>query len=205
MNNSLQSLDLKLGIGYCKINEQSCFNGNIQSNDISKTSGQNSHMKNVLKKAFKTIEIIEKWKIVSKSKKEVLSERFPLNILIAEDNLINQKVLYKLLEFLGYKADVALDGVKAVECCENKKYDIVFMDIEMPEMDGFQATECILNSFKVEKKPIIIAFTANASKKDCLKAGMVDFLSKPVSFEQIEKCVKTWGKKISQKNLQQAF
>ena len=198
MNQTAQISDLKAN------NYSSC---NDRKGEISKMKSSKYYLKkpfnkvqviNVLKKAFKTIELLEKLKNISEKKVENLYDKYPLNILVAEDNLINQKVLMKLLEFCGFNADVVFDGEKAVEACASKHYDIIFMDIEMPEMDGYTATTCILHNSKEEVKPIIIAFTANASKEKCLKTGMLDFLCKPVKIEQIERCINYWGEKITQ-------
>jgi len=116
-----------------------------------------------------------------------------LNCLIAEDNLINQKILMRFLSNLDVVADLAKDGVEAVEFANKKNYDIIFMDIQMPRMDGLKATQCILNECQWEKKPIIIAVTANTSKdieQNCYDVGMKGFISKPVSMKIIQRALK---------------
>ena len=106
----------------------------------------------------------------------------PLRILIAEDNLTNQKLLSLMLGRLGYQADVATTGLEVVEAMRQRRYDVVLMDVQMPEMDGIQATKVIRSSFSPELQPTIIALTAHASESDrllCMESGMNAFLTKP--------------------------
>lgn len=130
--------------------------------------------------------------------KSILSADFavtrPLQILVAEDNLVNQKLALKTLTKLGYKADLAENGNEVIEMLGIKKYDLIFMDVQMPEMDGLEATELIRRYQK--EQPIIIAMTANAMKEDkdrCLAAGMDDFLSKPVKLESVVDTIARWA------------
>ena len=123
-----------------------------------------------------------------------LSKDFPLRILIAEDNLINQKVTKRLLEKFGYQPDVVANGLEALEAVARQHYDVIFMDLQMPEMDGLQASMEI-NRLYPKLRPRIVALTANAMKEDvkkCYDAGMDDFVSKPVKppeiADAIEKC-----------------
>lgn len=114
-------------------------------------------------------------------------------VLIVEDNLINQKVLHKLLGKLNIPADIAVNGKEAVSLYTENEYDIIFMDLHMPEMDGFEATEKIHSSAKYQKKPIpIIAVTASAFDEDKVKAisnGMDDFITKPVVLKNLEEII----------------
>jgi CheY-like chemotaxis protein len=113
-----------------------------------------------------------------------LAERIPLRILLAEDNRVNQKVALKMLERMGYRADVAANGVEAVAALERQRYDVILMDMQMPEMDGIEATRQIRARWPREGRPWIVAMTANAMLEDrneCMVAGMDDFLSKPVA------------------------
>lgn len=121
-----------------------------------------------------------------------------LKILLAEDNAINQKVASKMLERLGQTCDVAGNGIEAVQMCRLINYDLVFMDMEMPEMDGLEATRMLIKIQQdLEKLPTIIAMTANAMEEDrkrCLDAGMHDFLPKPVKMEAMQEILKKWFK-----------
>jgi len=117
-----------------------------------------------------------------------MAERLPLRILIAEDNRINQRVALKLLERIGYRADVAANGLEVMHALERQAYDVVLMDVQMPEMDGLEATRAIRGRWRREQAPRIVAMTANAMRDDreeCLAAGMDDFISKPVVLSQL--------------------
>ncbi len=114
---------------------------------------------------------------------EPLAVRHPLAILLVEDNLVNQRVALLMLRRLGYEADIAGNGREAVVAVERTRYDLVFMDLQMPEMDGMEATRIICARWPAGRRPRIVAMTANASTSDrdeCFAAGMDDFLSKPV-------------------------
>ncbi|MBC7914100.1 MAG: response regulator [Pyrinomonadaceae bacterium] len=114
------------------------------------------------------------------------AEQYPLDILIAEDNLINQKLILRVMSKLGYDADLAQTGLEAVEMLKVKPYDLVFMDIQMPDMDGLEATRHIRANFT--KQPLIVAMTANAMAEDreaCKLAGMDNYLSKPINLEEL--------------------
>jgi PAS domain S-box-containing protein len=110
-----------------------------------------------------------------------------LRLLLAEDNLVNQKVALLMLKKLGIKADVATNGLEVMQALERQTYDVVLMDVQMPEMDGFEATKAIRERWK-EEKPHIIAVTAHAlegDRKRCIEAGMDDYISKPVRLEEL--------------------
>lgn len=114
-------------------------------------------------------------------------EQYPLQILIAEDNRVNQMILLGLLKFLGYNADFAMNGIEVLEQIENTRYDVVFMDLYMPKMDGYQTTTAILQLPK-ERQPQIVACTASVSKEEkekCFQVGMIDYLSKPIEEESL--------------------
>lgn len=111
-----------------------------------------------------------------------------LRILLAEDNLVNQKVALQLLKRLGYSADVAHNGREALESLHRRAYDLVLMDIQMPEMDGLSATRRICADFPAQERPRIVAVTANAMQGDreqCLAAGMDDYTSKPLRIAEL--------------------
>jgi CheY-like chemotaxis protein len=118
-----------------------------------------------------------------------LADRHPLRVLVAEDNVVNQKVALAMLRSLGYRADLAADGVEAVEAVRRVPYDVVFMDLQMPELDGMDATKQIIAEHPVGRRPRIVALTANAFEEDreaCLNAGMDDYISKPLKPETLE-------------------
>jgi CheY-like chemotaxis protein len=128
-----------------------------------------------------------------------LSEKMPLRILVAEDNVVNQKVALRILERMGYRTDIAANGYEVIDAVRGLQYDIVFMDILMPEMDGYEATKLILDEFSKEKRPKIIAMTANAMQGDkerCIEAGMDDYISKPVRIEEMYDIFIKWGEII---------
>ncbi|MBK5109027.1 MAG: response regulator, partial [Anaerolineales bacterium] len=112
-----------------------------------------------------------------------MAERHPLRILLAEDNAVNQKLAIKLLSQMGYRTDVAGNGLEAIEAIERQKYDVVLMDVQMPEMDGLEASRQICARWPRGERPRIVAMTANAMQGDrerCFEAGMDDYVSKPV-------------------------
>ncbi|MCK6555166.1 response regulator [Candidatus Binatia bacterium] len=112
----------------------------------------------------------------------------PLRILVAEDNVVNQKVALSILSRLGYRADVAANGLEAIEAVRRQPYDVVFMDVQMPELDGLEATRRIVRRHAPNARPYIIAMTADAMQGDrerCLDAGMDDYIAKPVRTEDL--------------------
>ncbi len=116
---------------------------------------------------------------------EDFARSFPMDILIAEDNLMNQKLIIKILNRLGYDPALANNGLEVFDFMEKKPYDIILMDIQMPEMDGLEATQNIRKNYTLEQ-PYIIAMTANALPEDrteCFNAGMNNYISKPIKLE----------------------
>ncbi|MBL8342418.1 MAG: response regulator [Rubrivivax sp.] len=116
------------------------------------------------------------------------AERHPLRILLAEDNLVNQKLALRLLSQMGYRADVAASGIEAIEAVARQPYDVVLMDVQMPEMDGLEAARRIVATWPEGRRPRIVAMTANAMQGDreqCLAAGMDDYLTKPVRVDAL--------------------
>ena len=123
---------------------------------------------------------------------EQLSRRYPLRILLAEDNPVNQDVATHMFTKLGYRTDVAADGREAIEALERQPYDLVFMDMQMPRMDGLEAARQICAQFAPDTRPRIVAMTANAMAGDrarCMEAGMDDYVSKPVRVEDLAKAL----------------
>jgi len=117
-----------------------------------------------------------------------LAERLPLRILVAEDNVVNQQLAVLLLKKIGYRADVAANGLEVLEALGRETYDVVIMDVQMPEMDGLEATRRIHQRWPAGRRPHIIAATANAMQEEreaCLAAGMNAYLSKPIRVEYL--------------------
>ncbi len=117
-----------------------------------------------------------------------MAQRNPLRILLAEDNLVNQKLALRLLGQMGYSADVVVNGLQALERVEQQPYDVVLMDVQMPEMDGLEASRRITAKWQPHERPRIVAMTANAMQGDreaCLAAGMDDYVTKPIRVEAL--------------------
>jgi CheY-like chemotaxis protein len=117
-----------------------------------------------------------------------MARRHPLAILLAEDNAVNQKLALRLLSQMGYRADVAGNGLEAVQAVARQRYDVVLMDVQMPELDGLDATRQIRAGQPAGGQPRIIAMTANAMQGDrelCLAAGMDDYVSKPIRVDEL--------------------
>jgi len=117
-----------------------------------------------------------------------MAARHPLRILLAEDNVVNQKLALRLLQQLGYRADLAANGIEVLESVARQVYDLILMDVQMPEMDGLEATRRIVAQWEAGARPRIVAMTANAMQGDremCLDAGMNDYLTKPIRVDQL--------------------
>ncbi len=134
-----------------------------------------------------------------------LAARYPMKILLAEDNAVNQKLAVRILERMGYRVDIAANGLEVLRSVERQKYDLVLMDVQMPEMDGLQATRSIRLKFPPKLQPQIVAMTANAMQGDremCLEAGMNDYVSKPIQVKELVAALQRAAqKKQAQKNL----
>ncbi len=130
-----------------------------------------------------------------------LAETIPLDILLAEDNPVNRKVAHGYLERLGYKAATANNGREALTAAKERRFNLVFMDLQMPELDGLDATRAIRAECPADSQPFIVALTANAMPGDrerCLGAGMNDYLTKPVKLEDLQTIIqKHFGPKVS--------
>ncbi|MEO5683911.1 MAG: two-component regulator propeller domain-containing protein [Chitinophagaceae bacterium] len=125
------------------------------------------------------------------------ARRYPMRLLLVEDNAINQQLMLKILSLVGYEPAMAENGKEAVEMTGKFQYDIVLMDVQMPEMDGLEATKIIRQN--EQSQPIIIALTANAMQEDrdeCKNAGMDDYLSKPVKLEDLVNTIEKWAIRI---------
>ncbi|WP_431214209.1 response regulator [Puia sp. P3] len=141
-----------------------------------------------------------------------LAEQYPLHILLAEDNPINQQLALILLKKMGYSPDIANNGKEVLELLHKEPYDLIFMDVQMPEMDGLEATRTIRTQKRAAAaaslstsataqlpaapNPIIIAMTANTTPQDreqCLTSGMDDYLSKPIDLSELTAMLTKWG------------
>ena len=126
-----------------------------------------------------------------------MGQKLPLRILLAEDNTVNQILGIRLLDRLGYRADIAANGFEALDALRRQPYDVVLMDVQMPDMDGLEATRKIVGEWSSQKRPRIIAMTANAMQGDremCLEAGMDDYISKPIQTEKLITALENVGR-----------
>jgi CheY-like chemotaxis protein/HPt (histidine-containing phosphotransfer) domain-containing protein len=122
-----------------------------------------------------------------------LGKEWPLRILLAEDNATNQKLALKLLDRLSYTADVVGNGLEALSALQRQRYDVVLMDLQMPELDGLDTTRQLRVQLPAETQPYVVAMTANAMPGDremCLAAGMDDYVSKPIRLEELVRALK---------------
>ncbi|MBL0102968.1 MAG: response regulator [Bacteroidetes bacterium] len=139
-----------------------------------------------------------------------LGEEIPLRLLIAEDNQINQKLAQNIFEGLGYKPVMVSNGLQVIDALNKGEFDLIFMDVQMPEMDGLEATRFITTKMNLRSRPVIVAMTAFAlegDKEKCIEAGMDDYISKPFLVEEIIERIRKWGgrfletqKEITEKN-----
>lgn len=122
------------------------------------------------------------------------SEKYPLRILVTEDNMFNQQVIMHILNKMGYQPELVENGELAVATLRSSQYDLVLMDMQMPEMDGIEATQIIRETLPLQ--PVIIALTANTMQGDeeiCINAGMNDYISKPVKLEEVVEKLEKWA------------
>ena len=118
-----------------------------------------------------------------------------LKILLVDDHPVNQKVASAMLKKLGHEYRLAGNGAQAIEACRNEAFHLVFMDIQMPVLDGIEATRQIRAELPDEQQPVIIALSANTTDRDrnaCFESGMNDFLAKPVTKNRIEEMIRKW-------------
>jgi len=126
----------------------------------------------------------------------LLGQRLPLRILLAEDNTLNQKLVLRLLERMGYRADAVANGLEVLEALQRQSYDVILMDVQMPEMDGLEASRAIHEGWEAWQRPRIVAMTANAmqgDREECLAAGMDDYLTKPIEIEALQETLERIG------------
>ncbi len=153
---------------------------------------QPSHLYNLLITIFAEKPIRVQQEFI-KDETEVIPEQTkPLRILLAEDNVVNQKVALLMLGELGYRADLAGNGLEVLEALHRQPYDVIFMDVQMPEMDGLTAAEHICLQWNPHSRPYIVAMTANAMQGDrerCLKSGMDNYISKPIRLKELSRAL----------------
>jgi len=166
-------------------------------NNPIKTSNLRHNIKNLVLPEGKAAE----YRRILKKETEVLSHKLPLKILVAEDHPINQRLILYLLKKQGYQATAVSNGEEAVEILEQQSFDILFMDVQMPVMDGLQATkEIVKKRPNLPERPVIIAMTANAMQGDrerCILAGMDDYLSKPLKPGIVVETLTKWGTRLN--------
>jgi PAS domain S-box-containing protein len=125
-----------------------------------------------------------------------MGQRLPLRILVAEDNTVNQKLALRLLERMAYRADVVANGLEVLQALQRQRYDVILMDVQMPEMDGLEASRAIDEGWPAEQHPRIVAMTANAmqgDREECLAAGMDDYLTKPIQIKELQEALERVG------------
>jgi CheY-like chemotaxis protein len=129
-----------------------------------------------------------------------LGDRLPLKILIAEDNLINQELAMAMLIKMGYQPDVVDNGLAVLEALQVEHYDLLLLDVQMPEMDGLETADYLVNHWHElhtgYERPTIVAMTASAMQGDremCLRAGMDDYISKPIMMDSLQRTIEKWA------------
>jgi PAS domain S-box-containing protein len=145
---------------------------------------------------------VAKIETIDQKEEPAYDDNHQLKILIVEDNMINQMVATRMLKRLGIQPDLAANGKEAIDAVKNSNYDIVFMDILMPELDGLEASRIIRSDLPEEQMPAIIAMTANAmsgDRENYIQAGMDDYISKPVSLEVLKQLLDRWKDKLNRK------
>jgi CheY-like chemotaxis protein len=123
---------------------------------------------------------------------------------VAEDHPVNQKMIELVLSKMGYTVTIVENGVEAVEAVEREDFDLIFMDMQMPFMDGIEATRYIKSQSRFDQTPIIVAMTANAMNEDkdnCFQAGMRDFISKPIKLEYVRAVIEQYGAEIHTRHM----
>jgi CheY-like chemotaxis protein len=189
------------------VESRGCIGGNpnplfqntaTEHNSNQKIANQNSSNYQVKATSFHftiAVSISEKPQLVERfeplsTKNLQVAEKFPLNILVVEDNLMNQRLASLIVKKFGYSVDIANNGLEAIQSVQEHIYDIVLMDVQMPEMDGLTATKWIRQNLKYQ--PHIVALTASSSLSDrttCFSAGMNDYIMKPIDFQEIKRVI----------------
>lgn len=173
-------------------NEQSKQESHLFNVVLSKPAKQHVLYKHIVDQ-LKHINVPKEPQAVKSQFSADFAKQYPMEILIAEDNHVNQKLAVHILVKMGYKPEVAANGHEVLNALAKKRYDLILMDVQMPEMDGLEATQFI--RAHMEEQPVIIAMTANAMAEDrdiCLKAGMDDYLSKPMKLAEVIGALEKW-------------
>jgi len=179
-------------------NEQSKNEAHLFNSILTKPTRHQVLLKHIAEQLKEKGSVIKEIDNVKSQFSEDFARQYPLNILIAEDNVVNQKLASHILGKMGYKPDISVNGHDALSAMTIKKYDMIFMDVQMPEMDGLEATRFIREN--MVHQPVIVAMTANAMSEDkelCLKTGMDDYLSKPMKIADIMDVLERWGKHVN--------
>jgi len=154
-----------------------------------------SQLFNTLVSALASSKVVKKFDKPAEKIDKNLADKYPLSILLAEDYEMNQKLMTRMFGRVGYNIDIASNGLEVLEMLKDKTYDVIFMDVQMPEMDGLETTKEIVKLY--DKRPKIIAMTANAMQGDreiCLEAGMDNYISKPIVYKDVIAFLETIGK-----------
>ncbi|MFA6545637.1 MAG: response regulator [Limisphaerales bacterium] len=149
-----------------------------------------------LVRALENMPRTEKKAPVSSEFDATMAGRLPLRLMLADDNVINQKVGVKMLERLGYRPEVAANGLEVLKLLEQQPFDLIFLDVQMPEMDGYEAARRIHAQWSPPGCPRLVAMTGNALEGDrekCIKAGMDDYVAKPVRITELQAVIERWG------------
>jgi CheY-like chemotaxis protein len=158
-----------------------------------------SHLYNVLISLFAKQPALSRAEVTETLLDAGLGQRLPLRILLAEDNTLNQKLALRLLERMGYRADVAANGLEVLEALQRQRYDVILMDVQMPDMDGLEASRLITEEWPPQQRPRIVAMTANAmqgDREECLAAGMDDYLTKPIQIKALQEALERVGLRV---------
>jgi signal transduction histidine kinase/ligand-binding sensor domain-containing protein/DNA-binding response OmpR family regulator len=178
--------------------EQSKRTDNVFNAVLTKPTKHNLLHKHIVEQLKAGSGIKTEYQQVQTAVSKNFAKSYPMSILIAEDNLINQKLAMHMLSKMGYSADIAENGHVALNAMVSKHYNLILMDVQMPDMDGLETTRFIRSN--MQEQPVIIAMTANAMPEDrqaCMDAGMNDYLSKPMKLSDLMEMLEKWGKYLN--------